>query len=57
MTTLDVKKKWSPQTGGRSRQVQFAWNPVVDRIFQKLENGLSRERGLTRGDRTGQVSL
>ena len=41
-TTQDVKKKWSFQTGDRSREVQFAWNPMVDGDFQKLENGLSK---------------
>ena len=38
---LDVKKKWSFETGGNSRQVQFARNPMVNEIFQKLKNGLS----------------
>ncbi len=56
-TTLDVKKKWSFQTGGRSRQVQFARNPMKDRNFQKLENGLSRQGGLSRRARSRQVSL
>ena len=49
MTTLDVKKKWSFQIGGHSRQVQFAWNPVEDRNIQKLENDLFRQGGLSRG--------
>ncbi len=47
--TLDVKLKWSFQTGGHSRQVQFACNTTVDRIFDKLENGLYRQGGLTGG--------
>ena len=55
-TTLNVKKKWSFQTGVRSRKVQFAWNPLADRIFHKLENGLSREGGLSRRGRYRQVS-
>ena len=54
-TTLDVKEKWSFQTGGHFRQVQFAWN--LDRTFHKLENGLSRERGLSRRGRSRQVLL
>ena len=54
-TTLDVKKEWSFQTGGRYRQVQFAWNPMVDGIFHKLENGLSREGDLSRRIRSRQV--
>ena len=33
MTTLNVKRKWSFQTGGLSRLVQFARNPMVNRIF------------------------
>ncbi len=48
-TTLDVKKRWSFQTGGYFREVRFAWNPMVGRHFQKLENGLSRQGGLSRG--------
>ena len=36
--TLDVKK-YSFKTGGLSRQVQFAWDLMVDRNFQELENG------------------
>ena len=48
-TTLNVTKKWSFQTGGRSKQVQCAWNPVVDRNFHKLEIGLSRQGGRSRG--------
>ncbi len=45
-TTLDVKKRRSFQTGGRSRQVQFAWNPIDDRNFQKSENGRCRQVSL-----------
>ncbi len=46
MATFDVKKQWSYQQGVRSRQVLLAWNPMVDRHFHKLENGLSRQGGL-----------
>ena len=56
-TTLDVKKEWSFQTGCRSRQVQFAWNSMVNRNFHKLETGLSREGGLFRRRRFRQVLL
>ena len=56
-TALNAMKKWSFQTGGRSRQVLLAWNPMVDRIFHKLENGLFRQGGLSRGGRSRQVSL
>ena len=51
MATLDVRKKGFFQTGGLSRQVQFAWNLKVDSIFHKLENGLSRQGGLSRRGR------
>ncbi len=46
---MDVKKKWSFQTGVRSGEVQFAWNPMVDTIFHKLENGFSRQASLQTG--------
>ena len=36
------QEKWYFQTGGHSKQVQFTWNPIIDRIFQKSENVLSR---------------
>ena len=42
---------------GISRHVQFAWNPMAGRSFHKLENGLSRQGGLSRGGRSRQVSL
>ena len=48
-TTLDAREKWSFQTSGRSRQVLFAWNLIVDRNVHKLENGLSRQGGLPEG--------
>ena len=56
-TAQDVKKKWSLQTGGHYRQVQFAWNSVVDWIFHRMENGLSRQDGLSRGGPSRQVLL
>ena len=35
-TTLDVKNEWSFQTGGHSRQVQYAWIATVDRNFHEM---------------------
>ena len=49
MTALNVKKKCFLHTGGRSRQVQFVWNPMVDRNFHKLENGLTNRVVLPEG--------
>ena len=45
-TTLDVREKWSFLEGGCFRQVQSAWNLMVDRNFHKLKNDLSREGGI-----------
>ena len=56
MTTLEVKKRWSFQTGGRSRQVQFTWNPILDRNFQKLENILPNRVVFQEGGHSRQVS-
>ena len=39
-----------------SRQVHFAWNAMGDKTFHKLENGLTRQGGLSGGDRFRQVS-
>ena len=36
-TSQNIKKKWSFQTGGHSRKVQFAWIPLADRNFQELD--------------------
>ena len=30
-------------------EVQFAWNPMVARLFHKLENGLSRQVVFAKG--------
>ena len=43
------------QTGGCSKQVEFTWNPVEDSNFHKLENGLSRQGGLSSGEGEGGV--
>ncbi len=48
---------WKVMRGGLSRQVQFVWTPILDRNFHNLENGLSRQGGLSRGGRSKQVSL
>ncbi len=54
---VDDKKKWSLETGGHSKEVQFAWNLMVDKNFNKFEIGLSRQCGLFRRVHSRQVLL